>query len=120
MPTPAGGLNRGLWSWCRTYAVRGSGGRFNGFSQEAADTDATLTWVRGLPECNGRIGVYGFSYQGFTQLLAQTGSTLPDCLAPAMTGLDEREHWSCEGEPLVAPRVGMGLTAGGIANPTQR
>lgn len=75
----------------------GSGGRFNGFGQEAADTDATLTWVRGLPECNGRIGVYGFSYQGFTQLLAQTGSTLPDCLAPAMTGLDERDHWSCEG-----------------------
>lgn len=80
--------------------VRGqgeSGGRFSGFSQEAADSDATLAWVRDLPECNGRVGVYGFSYQGFTQLMAQPGSAPPDCLAPAMTGLDEREHWSCEG-----------------------
>ena len=80
--------------------VRGqgeSGGEFGGFSQEATDTDATLTWVRGLPECNGRIGLYGFSYQGFTQLVATPDTTPPDCLAPAMTGLDERDHWSCEG-----------------------
>ena len=80
--------------------VRGqgdSGGQFGGFGQEAADTSATLEWVRQLPDCNGRIGLYGFSYQGFTQLLAEAHTAPPNCLAPAMTGLDERDHWSCEG-----------------------
>ena len=53
--------------------VRGQGdseGIFNGFSQEASDTCQTNKWVRSLPECNGKLGTYGFSYQGFTQLLA--------------------------------------------------
>ena len=43
--------------------VRGQGeseGVFGGFAQEAADTNATHTWVRDLPECNGRLGAYGF------------------------------------------------------------
>jgi predicted acyl esterase len=36
-------------------------------------------------------------YQGLTQLLAPEDCPAPDCLAPAMCGLAEREHWSCEG-----------------------
>jgi putative CocE/NonD family hydrolase len=82
--------------------VRGQGdseGRFRGFAQEADDMDATLAWVRALPDCNGRVGLYGFSYQGLSQLLTAPGGGTepPDCLAPAMCGLDERDHWSCEG-----------------------
>ena len=80
--------------------VRGqgdSGGCFSGFDQEAADTAETHTWVRNLAQCNGRFGCYGFSYQGLTQLLASDDSNPPDCMAPAMTGLNERDHWSCEG-----------------------
>ena len=80
--------------------VRGqgdSGGSFTGFQQEALDTAETLAWVRALPDCNGRIGCYGFSYQGVTQLLAPPHTPPPDCMAPAMAGLDERLHWSCEG-----------------------
>ncbi|WP_320674391.1 CocE/NonD family hydrolase [Prochlorococcus sp. MIT 1341] len=80
--------------------VRGqgdSGGEFNGFCQEESDTTETHSWVRSLSECNGKIGTYGFSYQGFTQLLANPGTPPPDCLAPAMTGLDECSHWSCDG-----------------------
>ena len=80
--------------------VRGQGsseGDFHGFSQEAADTSETINWVRSLPECNGLLGTYGFSYQGLTQLLATEGTPPPDCIAPAMTGLSEFEHWSCEG-----------------------
>lgn len=80
--------------------VRGqgdSGGVFTGFQQEASDTTRTHKWVRSLPECNGRLGTYGFSYQGLTQLLAEPESPPPDCLAPAMTGLREFEDWSCEG-----------------------
>ena len=80
--------------------VRGQGsseGTFQGFGQEALDTAATLTWLRERPECNGRIGLYGLSYQGLTQLLAPADCQAPDCLAPAMCGLAEREDWSCEG-----------------------
>ena len=80
--------------------VRGQGdseGHFEGFGQEAADTAETHAWVRARPECNGRLGCYGFSYQGLTQLLAPADAPPPDCLAPAMAGLDERRHWCSEG-----------------------
>ncbi|WP_254962772.1 MULTISPECIES: CocE/NonD family hydrolase [unclassified Cyanobium] len=83
--------------------VRGRGvsdGRFDGFTQEAADGAATVRWARTLEGSNGRVGSYGFSYQGLTQLLNSGGddaAALPDCLAPAMCGLDERLHWASEG-----------------------
>lgn len=86
--------------------VRGRGeseGTFGGFAQEATDGAAAVRWVRGLAACNGRLGTYGFSYQGLSQLL-NTGTALPaaadpfpDCLAPAMCGLDERLDWASEG-----------------------
>jgi uncharacterized protein len=80
--------------------VRGrgdSGGSFGGFAQEAADGHDTLQWLRRQPWCNGRIGTYGFSYQGLSQLLWASEESLPDALAPAMAGLDERLHWASEG-----------------------
>ena len=80
--------------------VRGRGdseGHFTGFAQEAADGSACLAWLRQQPWCNGRVGSYGFSYQGLTQLLLDDPSHLPDALAPAMAGLDERRHWASEG-----------------------
>ena len=80
--------------------VRGRGastGTFQGFAQEATDGSTTLTWLRQQPWCNGRIGTYGFSYQGLSQLLLNDPQALPDALAPAMAGLDERLHWASEG-----------------------
>ena len=86
--------------------VRGRGdseGTFAGFAREAADGAEAVRWLRGLPECNGRVGTYGFSYQGLTQLLnagephSATADPFPDCLAPAMCGLDERLDWASEG-----------------------
>jgi len=99
--------------------VRGRGdseGEFRGFAGEAADGPTAVRWARNLENANGRVGTYGFSYQGLTQLLlakeaeatkeadAQAvGETehrddpFPDCLAPAMAGLDERLHWASEG-----------------------
>jgi putative CocE/NonD family hydrolase len=87
--------------------VRGQGdseGRFGRFAQEAADGADAVRWLRRLPECNGRVGTYGFSYQGATQLLigdavaeSDDPDPLPDCLVPAMCGLDERLHWASEG-----------------------
>jgi len=94
--------------------VRGRGeseGVFRGFAQEAADGAEAVRLARSLPESNGRLGTYGFSYQGLSQLLnsgmpqasPQTGRAsadpdpLPDCLAPAMCGLNERLDWASEG-----------------------
>ncbi|QNI70699.1 CocE/NonD family hydrolase [Cyanobium sp. NS01] len=80
--------------------VRGRGdseGDFAGFAQEARDGTDTLRWARQLPGSNGRLGCYGFSYQGLAQLLLDADGPLPDCLAPAMAGLDERLHWASSG-----------------------
>ena len=90
--------------------VRGRGdssGTFRGFAGEAADGAAAVRWARRLDQGNGRVGTYGFSYQGLSQLLiegtadddAEDGGhdPLPDCLVPAMAGLDERLHWASEG-----------------------
>jgi putative CocE/NonD family hydrolase len=87
--------------------VRGRGdseGRFGGFAQEAADGAVAVRWARHLEGSDGRVGTYGFSYQGLSQLLPggdgeadPDPATLPDCLAPAMCGLDERLHWASEG-----------------------
>jgi putative CocE/NonD family hydrolase len=86
--------------------VRGRGdseGDFGGFGQEAADGATAVRWARTLPGGNGRVGTYGFSYQGLSQLLNAGPSDdggpdpLPDALAPAMCGLDERLHWAAEG-----------------------
>lgn len=84
--------------------VRGSGdsgGSFAGFAQEARDSAETVLWARQLPGSSGRLGTYGFSYQGLTQLLnddpRQRPEALPDALAPAMCGLDERLHWCASG-----------------------
>ncbi|MFM7086382.1 MAG: CocE/NonD family hydrolase [Cyanobium sp.] len=96
--------------------VRGRGdseGVFGGFAQEAADSAAAVRWCRRLADGNGRVGTYGFSYQGLSQLLGGATAAsqpetveadpdplpdpLPDCLAPAMCGLDERLHWASEG-----------------------
>ena len=81
--------------------VRGSGdsqGCFAGFAQEARDGAQTVRWARHLPGSNGRLGTYGFSYQGLTQLLGDDPDALPDALAPAMCGLDERHHWAVSGQ----------------------
>jgi predicted acyl esterase len=87
--------------------VRGRGdseGVFRGFAGEAADGATAVRWARSLPGCNGRVGTYGFSYQGLSQLLnsgsggGELDPALPDCLAPAMAGLDEGRHWAWEGQ----------------------
>ena len=84
--------------------VRGQGdseGVFGGFAQEAADGADAVRWARGLSNSNGRLGTYGFSYQGLSQLLNDGSNgdpaALPDCTAPAMAGPSERDHWACEG-----------------------
>lgn len=81
--------------------VRGRGtstGKFQPFTQEIADGEDTVNWVANLPGSNGQVGMYGFSYQGMTQLYA--AATKPPALktiCPAMIGYDLYADWAYEG-----------------------
>jgi len=74
------------------------------------DGAETIAWLRTRPECNGRIGMYGFSYQGMTQLLA--AAEQPEglqCIAPAMTATDLYHGWFYHNgalRPGIQPGVG--------------
>jgi uncharacterized protein len=72
----------------------GSGGEFYPFRNEGRDGAESIKWLRGHAACNGRIGMYGFSYQGATQLLAAVEQ--PEglvCIAPHMTAADLYHGW---------------------------
>jgi putative CocE/NonD family hydrolase len=72
----------------------GSEGEFYPFRNEGKDGAETIAWLRSRPECNGRIGMYGFSYQGATQLLAAAERPAGlECIAPAMTACDLYRGW---------------------------
>lgn len=77
--------------------VRGRGdstGEFYPFRYEGKDGAATIDWLASRPECNGRIGMYGFSYQGLTQLLAAAEQPAAlKCIAPAQTAGDLFHGW---------------------------
>ncbi|WP_235441002.1 CocE/NonD family hydrolase, partial [Limnoraphis robusta] len=81
--------------------VRGRGtseGEFKLFLKEIADGEDSINWVANLPGSSGKVGMYGFSYQGMTQLYA--ASTCPTALktiCPAMIGYDLYADWAYEG-----------------------
>ncbi|MCW2492395.1 MAG: peptidase [Frankiales bacterium] len=79
----------------------GSQGRFDPFRTEAADGFDTVQWLAEQPYSNGRIGMYGASYYGATQLLAAT--TRPPALkalAPQVTASDYHDNWIYRGGAL--------------------
>ena len=77
--------------------VRGRGesdGRFHAFRHEMSDGGETVAWAAALPGSNGRVGMYGFSYQGSTQLLAALARPPAlRALAPHMTAFDLYSGW---------------------------
>src|SRR2546427_791460 len=76
---------RGRWA---------SGGEFVPFESEADDGEDTMEWLGSLPFSNGRIGMYGVSYPGHTQL--QIAGRKPEglrCMVPPMTSPDPYEGW---------------------------
>ena len=80
--------------------VRGTGssqGRFRLFADEIADGAAAAAWAADLPGGDGRLGMYGFSYQANTQYLAMAGGARPDAAAPAMAGWTMFDDWAWEG-----------------------
>jgi predicted acyl esterase len=72
----------------------GSEGEFYPFRNEGRDGVETISWLRTRSESNGRVGMYGFSYQGATQLLAAAEQPEGlECIAPAMTACDLYAGW---------------------------
>lgn len=84
--------------------VRGcfaSEGVFRPFFGEAADGYDTIEWVAAQPWCSGRVGTYGFSYPGATQMLAATEAPPHlTAMAPAMTGSNYHDGWTYRGGAL--------------------
>lgn len=91
-----------VWYASRGYMVvvqdvRGRGdseGEFVPFAHEAEDGYDTVEWAAALPGSNGRVGMYGFSYQGATQWAA--ASLHPErlvAIAPSMTAADLYRGW---------------------------
>lgn len=81
--------------------VRGRGtseGRFRIFADDVVDGGETIAWAAALPGSTGRVGMYGFSYQGHTQLLAlAAGRPELKALAPGMATWDVFSDWAFEG-----------------------
>lgn len=81
--------------------VRGRGtseGEFKLFAHEMDDGYDAVEWAASLPGSSGQVGMYGFSYQGMTQLYA--AATQPPALktlCPAMIGYDLYSDWAYEG-----------------------
>ncbi len=85
--------------------VRGSGdsgGDFALLADDAADGAETLAWAADHPACDGRVAMYGFSYQAMTQLLAlagavRAGTKRPDAIAPVMGAWTISDDWAADG-----------------------
>jgi len=84
--------------------VRGqykSDGIFYAFANEATDGYDTIEWAATLPKSDGKVGTWGISYPGATQLLPAT--LRPPHLAaivPGNTSSDYHDGWTYEGGAL--------------------
>lgn len=79
-----------------------SEGEFNPFRHEANDGYDTVEWAAALPYADGRVGMFGGSYVGATQMLA--ASSAPPHLAgifPYVTASEYYEGWTYEGGALM-------------------
>lgn len=81
--------------------VRGrfaSEGEWYVFKHESEDGYDTVEWAAALPYSNGKVGMYGGSYVGATQMLAAIAH--PPHLAgicPFVTGSNYHENWTYQG-----------------------
>ncbi|BAZ14753.1 peptidase S15 [Calothrix sp. NIES-4071] len=81
--------------------VRGRGtseGKFQLFAHEINDGEDSVNWAAKLLGSNGNVGMYGFSYQGMTQLYAAVSKPPAlKAICPAMIGYDLYNDWAYEG-----------------------
>jgi putative CocE/NonD family hydrolase len=80
----------------------GSDGEFYTFRHEAADGYDTIEWAAAQPWSNGKVGMFGGSYVGATQMLAAT-SVPPHLVAvfPYVTASEYYEGWTYQGGALM-------------------
>ena len=79
-----------------------SGGEFYPFKHEMNDGYDTIEWAASLPYADGRVGMYGGSYVGATQMLA-AASGPPHLVGifPYVTAAEYYEGWTYEGGALM-------------------
>jgi putative CocE/NonD family hydrolase len=81
-----------------------SGGAFEPFQRERADGAATVAWLREQPWCDGRVAMWGASYEGYTQWAAMAEpSTALTAVAVQLGGSDMRESFV---HPSGIPAIG--------------
>ena len=100
----------GMYLAARGYVVilqdtRGrfdSEGEFYPFRNEADDGYDTIEWAASLPYADGRVGMFGGSYVGATQMLA-AASNPPHLVGifPYVTAMEYYEGWTYEGGALM-------------------
>lgn len=98
-----------------------SEGEWYPFKHEAEDGYDTIEWAATLPGANGRVGMYGFSYAGATQLLPATlrpPSLVTIC--PMMTGSQYYEGWTYNQGALALGFVASWAASLGINNARRR
>lgn len=80
----------------------GSEGEFYPFRDEAKDGYDTVEWAAALPQANGKVGMFGGSYGGATQLLAAMAKP-PHLVAinPYVTASEYYEGWTYQGGALM-------------------
>jgi putative CocE/NonD family hydrolase len=81
--------------------VRGrytSDGEWYPFRHESQDGYDTVEWAAALPQSNGKVGMFGGSYVGATQMLAAIASP-PHLsgIAPSVTPSNYHENWTYQG-----------------------
>ena len=90
---------------CVVQDVRGkfsSGGSFDPMVHEVEDGFDTVEWVSRQPWCQGRVGMWGESYYGYTSLAAAVaGPPALACIAPGDIGSDRRSIWFRQGAFLL-------------------
>src|SRR6478735_3899698 len=102
----SGGVGFGLKAAARGYVVivqdvRGrytSDGELYTFKHEPDDGYDTIEWAASLPYSNGKVGMFGGSYVGATQMLAAISH--PPHLAgicPIVTASNYHENWTYQG-----------------------
>jgi hypothetical protein len=101
-----GGVDFGLKGVARGFVViiedvRGryaSEGDFYTFKNESSDGYDTIEWAAALPYSDGKVGMFGGSYVGATQMLAAIAH--PPHLAgicPVVTASNYHENWTYQG-----------------------
>ena len=118
------------WYAARGYIVviqdvRGRGtseGEFELFAREKEDGADTINWAAQLTGSTGDVAMYGFSYQGMTQLYA--AASRPEALktiCPAAIAYDLYQDWAYENGAFCLPKqFRMGGTVSRRNSPFKR